>query len=96
MATKKAGGTAKNLRDSNPKYLGIKLGNGSLAATGQIIVRQRGTRYLAGTDVGIGKDHTLFALKDGVVEFGQRRKTSFAGERRRVTTVSIVSLNLDL
>ncbi len=89
MATKKAGGTAKNLRDSNPKYLGIKLGDGSPVWVGQIIVRQRGTRYLAGPHVGIGKDHTLFALKNGLVTFSQRRKTNFAGEHRQATTVSI-------
>lgn len=93
MATKKAGGTAKNLRDSNPKYLGIKLGNGSSATTGQIIVRQRGTRYLAGVNVGVGKDHTLFALKNGLVQFSHRRKISFTGERRRATTVSVKSVS---
>jgi large subunit ribosomal protein L27 len=79
MAHRKAGGTAKNLRDSNPKYLGIKLTNGQMAQSGSIIVRQRGTVIMAGNNVGIGVDHTLFALKDGKVKFGSRRKTSFNG-----------------
>jgi large subunit ribosomal protein L27 len=77
MAHRKAGGTAKNLRDSNPKYLGIKLADGQRAQSGSIIVRQRGTPIMAGLNVGLGKDHTLFALKAGTVKFGSRRKTSF-------------------
>jgi len=80
MAHRKAGGTAKNLRDSNPKYLGIKLADGAMARAGAIVVRQRGTAIMAGTNMGMGKDHTLFALKDGVVKFGSRRKTSFNGK----------------
>ena len=80
MAHRKAGGTAKNLRDSNPQYLGIKLYDGEKAQPGSIIVRQRGTVVMAGTNVGLGKDHTLFALKDGTVKFGSRRKTSFNGK----------------
>lgn len=79
MATKKAGGTAKNLTDSNPKYLGVKLYAGEIAKTGAIIVRQRGTKVLAGENVGMGKDHTLFALKEGVVSFGNKRKKNFDG-----------------
>ncbi len=80
MAHRKAGGTAKNLRDSNPKYLGIKVADGQKAQSGSIIVRQRGTDVMAGTNVGIGKDHTLFALKPGTVKFGTRRKVSFNGK----------------
>jgi large subunit ribosomal protein L27 len=80
MAHRKAGGTAKNLRDSNPKYLGTKIADGQKAISGNIIVRQRGTVILAGKNVGLGKDHTLFALKAGVVKFGKRRKTSFNGK----------------
>jgi large subunit ribosomal protein L27 len=80
MAHKKAGGTAKNLTDSNPKYLGVKLYAGEAAKPGDILVRQRGTRYLAGKAVGMGKDHTLFALKDGVVFFRSKRVTSFTGK----------------
>ena len=77
MATKKAGGSAKNLTDSKPKYLGIKLYGGQIAGIGSVIVRQRGTRILPGKNVGMGKDHTLFALKKGIVEFGTKRKVGF-------------------
>jgi len=80
MAHRKAGGTAKNLRDSQPKYLGVKVTDGQMAKSGGIIVRQRGTDVMAGTNVGLGKDHTLFALKDGIVKFGTKRKTSFNGK----------------
>ena len=77
MSKVKSGGTAKNLRDSNPKYLGIKLNHGQKASAGAIIVRQRGTKFRAGENVGIGKDHTLFALKEGVVKISNVRKTHF-------------------
>ena len=80
MAHRKAGGIAKNLRDSNPKYLGTKLADGQPARAGNIIVRQRGTPILAGSNVGLGKDHTLFALKDGTVKFSSKRKVSFHGK----------------
>ncbi len=73
MASKKAGGSAKNLRDSNPKYLGTKLYAGETAQSGSIIIRQRGTVILAGNNVGMGKDHTLFALKPGIVSFSSKR-----------------------
>ena len=77
MAHRKAGGSAKNLTDSNPKYLGTKLYTGEKALPGSIIVRQRGTKILPGTNVGIGKDHTLFALKGGTIKFGTKRKINF-------------------
>lgn len=91
MAHRKAGGTAKNLRDSNPKYLGVKLADGQKAQTGAIIVRQRGTKILAGENVRTGKDHTLFALKDGVVKFGTKRKTHFNGNNVVKKTVSVIT-----
>ncbi len=90
MAHRKAGGTAKNLRDSNPKYLGIKLSDGSRAESGSIIVRQRGTVILAGNNVSTGKDHTLFALKPGIVKFGSRRKTSFNGKTSVKKVVNVI------
>ena len=93
MAHRKAGGSAKNLRDSNPKYLGTKLGDGQFAQTGAIIVRQRGTKILAGKNVGTGRDHTLFALKDGVVKFGTKRKTHFDGKTVVKKIVSIIEKN---
>ena len=90
MAHRKAGGTAKNLRDSNPKYLGIKLADGQMAQSGSIIVRQRGTDVMAGTNVGLGKDHTLFALKPGIVKFGSKRKTSFHGKTAVKKVVNVI------
>lgn len=74
MAKKKAGGSAKNLTDSKPKYLGIKLSDGQNAQTGQILVRQRGTKIMPGSNVGVGRDHTLFALSDGRVKYTSKRK----------------------
>ncbi len=79
MSTKKAGGTAKNLTDSKPKYLGIKLSAGSTAKAGSIILRQRGTRYLSGKNTDLGKDHTIFSLIAGTVVFGDKRKKNFDG-----------------
>lgn len=70
MAHKKAGGSTRNGRDSNPKYLGIKRYGGQIVNAGEIIVRQRGTKFHPGMHVGIGKDHTLYALKAGRVVFG--------------------------
>ncbi len=69
MAHKKAGGSTRNGRDSNPKFLGIKRYGGEAVEAGNILVRQRGTRFHAGDNVGIGRDHTLFALSDGTVKF---------------------------
>ncbi len=90
MAHRKAGGTAKNLRDSNAQYLGIKLADGQKAKSGSIIVRQRGTVIMAGSNVGLGKDHTLFALQDGAVKFGSRRKTAFNGKTVVKKVVSVI------
>lgn len=69
MAQKKGGGSTRNGRDSNPKMLGVKVFGGQTVSAGAIIVRQRGTRFHAGSNVGMGKDHTLFALVDGQVSF---------------------------
>jgi large subunit ribosomal protein L27 len=69
MAHKKAGGSTRNGRDSNPKYLGVKCYGGESVLAGNIIVRQRGTRFRAGDNVGVGRDHTLFAKADGKVKF---------------------------
>ncbi|ODU45012.1 50S ribosomal protein L27 [Aquimonas voraii] len=85
MAHKKAGGSTRNGRDSNPKYLGVKIYGGQAIEAGNIIVRQRGTQFHPGPGVGLGRDHTLFALKDGVVNFAvkgpkNRRTVSVIGE----------------
>ena len=69
MAQKKGGGSTRNGRDSKPKMLGVKAFGGQLISAGSIIVRQRGTKFHHGTNVGLGKDHTLFALVDGHVSF---------------------------
>ncbi len=74
MAHKKGVGSSDNGRDSNPKFLGVKLFGGQAARAGNIIVRQRGTKFHPGVNVGMGKDHTLFALTDGRVEFRKRRQ----------------------
>ena len=84
MAHKKAGGSTRNGRDSNPKYLGVKIYGGQAIEAGNIIIRQRGTQFHPGSGVGLGRDHTLFALRDGVVHFAVK------GPKNR-RTVSIVS-----
>lgn len=82
MAHKKAGGSSRNGRDSESKRLGVKAFGGELIPAGSIIVRQRGTQFHAGDNVGMGKDHTLFALKDGKVQFAIKGA-------KKVRTVSI-------
>ncbi|MHB8660675.1 MAG: 50S ribosomal protein L27 [Minisyncoccota bacterium] len=79
MASTKAGGSAKNLNDSNAKYLGVKLADGAEARPGMVIVRQRGTKIEAGKNVRVGRDHTLFAMTSGTVAFRTRRKINFTG-----------------
>ncbi|MDI9817832.1 MULTISPECIES: 50S ribosomal protein L27 [unclassified Legionella] len=69
MAHKKAGGSTRNGRDSNPKYLGVKRYGGQMVNAGEILVRQRGTRFHPGEGVGCGRDHTLYALVEGTVQF---------------------------
>jgi len=89
MAHRKAGGTARNLRDSNPKYLGTKLYAGEKAKAGSVIVRQRGSKIIAGENVGTGKDYTLFALKEGVVSYRDKRKIKFDGAVQRKKVVDV-------
>lgn len=84
MAHKKAAGSSRNGRDSESKRLGVKLFGGQAVAPGNIIVRQRGTKFHAGTGVGIGKDHTLFALDEGVIKF----ETKGPKNRKFVSVVS--------
>ena len=83
MAHKKAGGSTRNGRDSNPKYLGVKVYGGQAVNAGNIIIRQRGTRFHPGTGVGLGRDHTIFAIVDGKVEF----KVKGAESRKTVNVV---------
>ena len=93
MATRKAAGSAKNLTDSKPKYLGTKLYAGENAIAGNIIVRQRGTKIMAGKNVGLGKDHTLFALVDGKVKYTDKRMTHFDGsiKRKKIANVEPIA-----
>lgn len=89
MAHTKAGGSTKNGRDSNPKYLGVKLASGQAARPGMVIVRQRGTKVMAGKNVKVGKDHTIYSMISGIVSFRDKRKTNFDGRvvRRKVVDV---------
>jgi large subunit ribosomal protein L27 len=85
MAHKKAGGSTRNGRDSNPKYLGVKVYGGQAVNAGNIIIRQRGTRFHPGTGAGLGRDHTIFAIVDGKVEF----KVKGANARKMVNVVPV-------
>jgi large subunit ribosomal protein L27 len=76
-------------RDSQPKYLGVKRYEGQKVKAGEILVRQRGTKFLPGKNVGLGKDYTLFALKEGVVKFKTIRKRSFSNSQRRAKLVEV-------
>lgn len=90
MATKKSGGSSKNLRDSQPKFLGTKLHDGEAAKVGNVIVRQRGTVILAGKNVKVGKDHTLYAMKDGKVKFTKARKVSFTAASKVRSVANVI------
>ena len=90
MAHKKAAGSTDNGRDSNPKYLGVKINHGQKAGIGQIILRQRGTTCLPGKNVGVGKDYTLFALAEGKVQFSSKRKVSFNNHIDRKKIVHVI------
>jgi large subunit ribosomal protein L27 len=85
MAHKKGQGSTRNGRDSNPKYLGVKTSDGTLVTAGNIIIRQRGTKVNAGKNVGVGRDHTLFALVDGHVKFGRAGK-----DKKKVDVLPVV------
>ena len=90
MSKVKAGGTAKNLRDSQPKYLGVKIADGQTAKSGNIILRQRGTKFLCGKNTDMGKDHTIFATKEGVVKFSTKRKTRFNSKTISKKVVNVI------
>lgn len=89
MAKTKAAGATKLGRDSLPKYLGVKMSEGQKARIGQILVRQRGTKFLAGKNVGRGSDDTLYALKAGTVHFTTTRKTRFDNSQRIAKVVNV-------
>jgi large subunit ribosomal protein L27 len=89
MAKTKAAGSTKLGRDSRPKYLGVKLFEGQKAKPGMIIVRQRGTKFLAGKNVRRGNDDTLYAVKEGIVKFSLKRKKLFNNSKRLVKVVNV-------
>lgn len=89
MAKTKAAGATKLGRDSLPKYLGVKLSHGQRTKAGQILVRQRGTKFLPGKNVSRGGDDTLYALKEGIVRFVTKRKRRFDNSQRRVKIVNV-------
>ncbi len=90
MATKKGGGSTKNLRDSNAQYLGVKRYAGQIVKSGEVLVRQRGTKMVAGKGTAMGKDHTIFAKIAGIVTLASIRKTKFDGTIARHPLVSVV------
>jgi large subunit ribosomal protein L27 len=92
MSHKKAGGSTRNGRDSNSKRLGVKLYGGQAAKAGNIIVRQKGTKFFPGENVKLGKDFTLFALTDGVIKFTEKRQRKFNGRVYRDKIVHVVSV----
>ncbi len=89
MATKKAAGKTKNGRDSNPRYLGVKLYAGEKTKVGSIIIRQEGLNTLAGRNTALGKDYTIYALKEGTVAVGTKRKIGFNGKTKIKNIVSV-------
>ena len=89
MSTTKSAGSTKLGRDSQPQYLGVKLYQGQKAQIGSIIIRQRGTKYFAGKNVKRGNDDTLYAMKEGKVNFTQKTKTNFDGNTRRINVVNV-------
>lgn len=91
MAHKKAGGSTSLGRDSQPQYLGVKLNDGQFAKSGAILIRQRGTKYAPGKNVGRGSDDTLFALVQGIVHFTEKKKVRFDGSRMWKTIVNVVA-----
>lgn len=90
MAHKKAGGSTKNLRDSQPKFLGVKLFAGQKAKNGSILVRQRGTKILSGPGTKVGRDHTIYAIRDGVVNYTQKRKIGFDGNTKKLKVAKVI------
>lgn len=90
MSKTKAGGSTKNGRDSVGKRLGVKLFGGQMARPGDVIIRQRGSRYGAGKNVGVGSDYTLFAKSSGEISYSNVRRATFTGRPKRKTIVSVI------
>ncbi len=92
MAHTKSGGTTKNARDSQPQYLGVKLYAGETAQIGSILVRQRGTKILAGKNVRRAQDDTLYSTAKGIVKFSTKRKINFNGKKKTLSLISVETL----
>jgi large subunit ribosomal protein L27 len=90
MSTKKSAGVSRLGRDSESKRLGVKISDGQFAKAGNIIIRQRGTQYYPGSNIGMGVDHTLFALTNGIVKFSEKRKKRFNNTSVKVKVVNVV------
>lgn len=91
MAHTKSGGSTQLGRDSESKRLGVKLYDGQIAKSGSIIIRQRGSKYTAGTNARKGTDDTIYAIKEGLVKFAEKKKASFNGNRKSIKVVNIIS-----
>ena len=89
MAKKKAGGSTRNVRDSQSKRLGVKVFGGQTVDAGAIIVRQRGTKYKSGENTGIGRDHTIFAKAPGVVKYTEKSFKKYDGRKFQCTVINI-------
>ena len=93
MAHKKAGGSSKNGRDSNAKRRGVKLFGGQTAIAGNVLIRRKGSNFIAGDNVAMGRDFTLFALSSGVVKFTEKKIKKFNGRKYRQSLIHIVPAN---
>ncbi|MDP2631787.1 MAG: 50S ribosomal protein L27 [Candidatus Uhrbacteria bacterium] len=91
MAHKKAQGSTQNNRDSNPQYLGLKRADGQVVKAGEILIRQRGTKYRPGLNVKRGNDDTLYAATDGVVKFNKKQFPNFHGALRLKTVIAVIA-----
>lgn len=89
MAQRKSAGTTRLGRDSNPKYLGVKVFAGQKVKPGQIIVRQRGTKFWPGKNTALARDYTIFSKIEGIVKFRQKKKTTFTGKKKLVSIVEV-------
>ncbi|MGB9681099.1 MAG: 50S ribosomal protein L27 [Minisyncoccia bacterium] len=92
MAHTKSGGSTKLGRDSEAKRLGVKRFDGQAVKAGEVLIRQRGTKWYPGKNTALGKDDTIYALKNGVVKFKEKRKTTFTGKIKRVKTIEVIPL----
>lgn len=92
MAHTKSGGSTKLGRDSESKRLGVKRFDGQFVKAGEVLIRQRGTKWYPGENTALGKDDTIYALTSGIVKFKEKRKTTFTGKIKRVKTIEIIPL----